>query len=382
MTFCTLSEGFNRITFLLFAVELSVSSKSTPTPEEVISCTLLKSRIVFEPLESLSSSGRTSFEVSEFSMPLSSISSPKPTSDFFIRNAPESSEFPIDLKNNFRPLIKDNLVPKVPELPEVEITCRGLEKHLSQDRLKNVLVFEKKLRWPVPENLNAELSGAVLLSVSRRAKWLLLDFEKSWLIIHLGMSGSLRVVQGSVENSTHDRFQLDFISGKRLIFNDPRKFGSVHHTKRLESFEPFQKLAPEPWDEHVTAESCLNNAQRRTVSIKSYLLSGQPVVGVGNIYACEILFESRLNPFRPAQSLTLREWDTLLQATRDILSRAIDAGGTTLRDFSGVNGKPGYFFRELYVYGRDSEPCKECGQTIQRVVQNGRSTFFCKDCQP
>ena len=269
----------------------------------------------------------------------------------------------------------------MPELPEVEVVRRGLEENLINSTISFVAVFEKKLRWPVPANLSRKITGRRLVKVERKSKWLLLHFDPYWLIIHLGMSGSLFIKSNDAKIQIHDRIIFCFKQGIQLIFNDPRKFGSVHLVKDPENFKFFKKLSPEPWDELVTCLYCYNMAIGKSVNLKSFVLSGRPITGVGNIYACEILFLAKLNPFKPVHEVSEKEWERFIFESRAILHKAIESGGTTLRDFSGVDGKPGYFFRELYVYGQEGESCPTCGLRIEKIKQQGRSTYYCPYCQ-
>ena len=269
----------------------------------------------------------------------------------------------------------------MPELPEVEVVRRGLEENLLRARISHVEIREKKLRWPVPIDLAENLRGLHLQSVQRKSKWLLLYFDPYWLIVHLGMSGSLFLKQKGEQPQPHDRIVFSFEKDIDLIFNDPRKFGSVHLTRDPDSFRFFTKLSPEPWDESVSGSYCHKVATGKSVNLKSFVLSGRPITGIGNIYACEILFQARLNPFMPVSQVSIKEWETFIQQSRITLQRAIDSGGTTLRDFSGVDGKPGYFYRKLYVYGQKGEPCTSCGNNIEILKQQGRSTYYCSNCQ-
>lgn len=269
----------------------------------------------------------------------------------------------------------------MPELPEVEVVRRGLEKNLLKSRISHVEIREKKLRWPVPTGLAEKLCGVQLQSVKRRSKWLLLHFEPYWVIVHLGMSGSLFIKPRNMQVQPHDRIIFSFHKGIELIFNDPRKFGSVHLTRDPGSFRFFTKLSPEPWDESVSSTYCRELATGKSVSLKSFLLSGRPITGIGNIYACEILFQTRLNPFKPVSQVSVEEWERFIQQSRITLQKAIDSGGTTLRDFSGIDGKPGYFYRKLNVYGQKGKPCTSCGKKIEILKQQGRSTYYCANCQ-
>jgi len=270
----------------------------------------------------------------------------------------------------------------MPELPEVETTRRGLEPHVGGRRIVALAVYEPRLRWPVPDDLPAKLAGQRILAVARRAKYLLIEVESGTLLVHLGMSGSLRILPVDTPRLTHDHYDLRLDSGQTLRFNDPRRFGSLHYVLGETKRHPLlARLAPEPFDRAFDADYLWRITRRRRASIKQVLMNSRLVVGVGNIYASESLFRARIRPRRRAQSLTREEAKRLVRAIRAVLSLAIRVGGTTLRDYVGVDGAPGYFRQKLYVYERAGKPCRVCGAVIRQLTQQGRSTYYCARCQ-
>jgi formamidopyrimidine-DNA glycosylase len=270
----------------------------------------------------------------------------------------------------------------VPELPEVETTRRGIEQALRHDRIKSFQIYDHRLRWPVDRQLSAELAGQTLRSVERRAKYLLLNLERGTLILHLGMSGSLRIKPAEVPRLKHDHFELQFDSGKNLRFHDPRRFGSLHYTREdPAAHRLLRSLAPEPFDDAFSADYLRRITQRRRAAIKQVIMNGRLVTGVGNIYASEALFRARVSPRRAARRLTLKECAQIVRGVRGALNAAIRAGGTSLRDYVGTDGNPGEFRQKLYVYERSGAPCRICRTPIRKITQGQRSTYFCPHCQ-
>jgi formamidopyrimidine-DNA glycosylase len=270
----------------------------------------------------------------------------------------------------------------VPELPEVETTRRGLEPHLQGRTILAALVHQARLRWPVAPDLDAALRGQQVLAVDRRAKYLLLRLTRGTLILHLGMSGSLRVLPQRSARLTHDHLELWLDSGQALRLNDPRRFGSCLYTEA----DPLthvllRRLAPEPLEAGFDGPYLHRITRRRRVAIKQLLLNGQLVTGVGNIYASEALFRARIRPRRAARSLSRKDCDHLSAAIRRVLAASIRSGGTTLRDYVGADGKPGYFRQRLYVYERAGRPCRRCATLVRHIVQGARSSYFCPTCQ-
>ena len=271
----------------------------------------------------------------------------------------------------------------MPELPEVETTRRGIERAASGQRVRELRVYEPRLRWPIDPALPGKLAGQRLLSVGRRAKYLLLRFERGTLILHLGMSGSLRIVPADSARGKHDQFDLAFESGHALRLNDPRRFGSLHYVTGNPARHPLLRhLAPEPFDPSFNAAYLQRIAHGRRVAIKQLLMNGRLVTGVGNIYASEALFRARIHPLIPAGRLSAQQLARLVRAVRAALQAAIRAGGTTLRDYVGIDGNPGAFRQKLYVYERDGQRCRGCATLIRRIKQGQRSSYFCPHCQP
>ena len=268
----------------------------------------------------------------------------------------------------------------MPELPEVETTRRGLEPYVTGRRIVTLTVHEPRLRWLVPDDLPAKLAGQRVTGAGRRAKYLLISLEAGTLLVHLGMSGSLRVLPADTPRLAHDHYDLLLDSGNTLRFNDPRRFGSLHYTSGDPRQHPLlARLAPEPFDPEFDADYLWRITRRRRASIKQVLMNSRLVVGVGNIYANEALFRARIRPRRREQSLTRDEAARLVKGIRGVLSKAIKVGGTTLRDYVGADGEPGYFRQKLYVYER--KECRVCGTAIRQLTQQGRSSYYCPICQ-
>lgn len=270
----------------------------------------------------------------------------------------------------------------MPELPEVETTRRGIEPHVVGRTVVALEVHEPRLRWPVPATLAEELLGQRIERTGRRAKYLLIELAHGTLLWHLGMSGSLRVLPAGTPRIAHDHLDLVLDSGFLLRFNDPRRFGSIHYTTRDPREHPLlASLAPEPFDSSFDAEYLWRATRRRRVAIKTLLMNSRVVVGVGNIYASEALFRARVRPQRAARSLTRAEAQRLARSIRAVLRLAIRVGGTTLRDYVGADGSPGYFRQRLYVYERRGEPCRLCRTPVRAITQGQRSTYYCPACQ-
>lgn len=240
---------------------------------------------------------------------------------------------------------------------------------------------QQNLRWPVAREIAQVLPGQKIRSLTRRAKYLLIGTDAGTALLHLGMSGSLRIIDCGTPAGVHDHVDIEFANGKALRFRDPRRFGSL-----LWSDDPYQhpllrNLGPEPLDEEFSGEYLREVARRRRVSIKQFLMNASVVVGVGNIYASESLFVAAIHPKRQAGRIALHRMQALADAVKTVLGSAIDAGGTTLRDFYGGDGEPGHFQQQLEVYGRDGEPCLRCKRPVSAIVQGQRSTYYCKNCQ-
>jgi formamidopyrimidine-DNA glycosylase len=245
-----------------------------------------------------------------------------------------------------------------------------------------VTVRERRLRWPIPKDFEARIEGLVVRGVERRAKYILLRFDTGTVILHLGMSGSLRVLPTGAATLAHDHWDIELEGGALLRFHDPRRFGSLHWTEADPQLHPLlAKLAPEPLSPTFDADYLFRRTRGRGVAIKLLLMNSQLVVGVGNIYASEALFRARLSPRRAAGGLARAQCAALVAAVRAVLSEAIEVGGTTLRDYVDADGVPGYFRQRLYVYERAGEPCRICATPIKQVVQAARSTYWCPACQ-
>jgi len=270
----------------------------------------------------------------------------------------------------------------MPELPEVETTRCGIAPHIENNTITKVIVRNRNLRWPIPTGLNSKLNQQKIISVTRRAKYLLINTNIGSLIIHLGMSGSLRILQGNEVVEKHDHFELQFKDGLCLRLRDPRRFGCVLWTKD----DPRQhklllNLGPEPLDKAFNAEQLFEKSRKRKTTIKQFIMDAKIVVGVGNIYASESLFLAAIKPTRLAGKITKQNAKDLTAAIKKILKQAIKQGGTTLKDFKSSDGKPGYFQQKLKVYDRKNEPCTQCKKRIKQVTLGQRSTFYCSYCQ-
>lgn len=270
----------------------------------------------------------------------------------------------------------------MPELPEVETTRRGIEPALVNRVIREVRVRERRLRWALPGGFEAALEGQRVLEVGRRAKYLLLRTEAGTLIVHLGMSGSLRVLPEGTPVLAHDHVDLVLDSGQCVRFNDPRRFGSMHYTTDDPNAHALlRRLAPEPLSDAFDGAYLYAKARRRRVAIKLLLMNAHVVVGVGNIYASEALFRAGISPRRAAGRVSRAQIDALVAAVKKVLGEAIRVGGTTLRDYVNADGMPGYFRQKLYVYERSAEPCRKCGTPVKHCVQGQRSTYWCPACQ-
>ena len=270
----------------------------------------------------------------------------------------------------------------MPELPEVETTRRGIEPHIQGQTVAEVIVRNPRLRWPVPDDLPLRLSGSTIRSVRRRAKYLLLETADGTLIVHLGMSGSLRILGQPTAPEKHDHVDIVFSNGVCLRYTDPRRFGAILWTdSSAREHELLNKLGPEPLGDDFTARRLYQLSRGRNQAVKTFIMDAHVVVGVGNIYASEALFRAGIRPDRPCGKISMARYERLASAIRETLVNAIDQGGTTLRDFVGGDGKPGYFKQELAVYGRTGEPCHQCARPVSEQRLGNRSTFFCRTCQ-
>jgi len=270
----------------------------------------------------------------------------------------------------------------MPELPEVETSRRGIEPHLLNKTITDVIIRQHKLRWPIPKNLPSLAKGQKVKQVCRRAKYIYLKLDNGSIIIHLGMSGSLRICTDKTPTEKHDHIDICVSGNKILRLRDPRKFGCVLWTSApIGEHKLFKSLGPEPLDDEFNADYLHKKAHRRTCSIKALIMNSHIVVGVGNIYASESLFKAGINPKRKAGNISIQRLHKLVDAIKETLSRSIEQGGTTLRDFTAESGQPGYFAQKLLVYGKTGEDCSTCGQPIKQFTQQARSTFYCAQCQ-
>lgn len=270
----------------------------------------------------------------------------------------------------------------MPELPEVETTRRGIRPFIEGSHIVNMTVRHRGLRWPVPDDLEQLVNGQTVHQVARRAKYLLLKCDSGTLIVHLGMSGKLRILDNDDNVAKHDHVDIYFSNGKVLRFTDPRRFGAILWSENSEESHPLiAHLGPEPLSEDFNADYLHQRAKGRHVNIKSFIMNGDIVVGVGNIYANEALFLAGIHPVTSAGKLSKARMQKLVNAIQLVLEKALLAGGTTLRDFRKTDGNPGYFAQELQVYGRQNQPCPTCQQPILCIRQAQRATYYCKQCQ-
>lgn len=270
----------------------------------------------------------------------------------------------------------------MPELPEVETTRRGLDALATGKTITRVLVREHRLRWPIPDALSQYLVGRRIQAVRRRAKYLLIDTSTGTLIIHLGMSGSIQRVALGSESRKHDHVDIELDDDICLRYHDPRRFGSMHWTDTpAEQHFLLRELGPEPLGPDFCGELLYQRSRNKTVAVKNFLMNAHIVVGVGNIYASEALYDARIHPVRAAGKISRPRYERLAHSVRQILERAIEAGGTTLRDYVSGAGERGYFGQQLFVYGRDGEPCTNCAGRIRSKVIGQRSSFYCPTCQ-
>jgi len=270
----------------------------------------------------------------------------------------------------------------MPELPEVETTRRGITPGILHKSIRAVVIRTPSLRWPIPQELRQILPGTRIESILRRAKYLLLSNETGHLIIHLGMSGSLRIVPTSTPPGKHDHVDIIFTNNQALRFTDPRRFGCLlWHEGPIEQHPLLHKLGPEPLTDCFDGNTLKTASRAKKVAVKNFIMDGKVVVGVGNIYANEALFKAGIHPSRAANRISLARYCRLAEEIKTILQNAIDVGGTTLRDFTGSDGKPGYFKQSLEVYGRGGEPCVNCGLELTEIRLGQRSTVYCRQCQ-
>ena len=270
----------------------------------------------------------------------------------------------------------------MPELPEVETVRRGIAPHLVGEVIDRMVIRQRQLRWPISRTLPGAAANQRVHAVDRRAKYLLIELDDGHLIWHLGMSGSFRVLGNPPTPGTHDHVDVCLKNGTTSRFRDPRRFGSLHWTRA----DPMRHrllrdLGPEPLGEEFGGEWLYARSRGRSGAVKNFLMDSKIVVGLGNIYASEALFEAGISPIRAAGRVGLNRYRRLAEAAKTVLNQAIKAGGTTLRDFTKAEGEPGYFAQELQVYGRVGEACPRCGEPVRSRVIGQRSSFYCRQCQ-
>jgi formamidopyrimidine-DNA glycosylase len=268
----------------------------------------------------------------------------------------------------------------MPELPEVETTLRAIKKFQGQN-LTNIKVHNRNLRWAVDKDLEINSRNQKLINLRRRAKYIIFELENTNLLLHLGMSGSLRILKS--ENNyflKHDHIEFIF-DNEKIIYNDPRRFGSLHITKNVNNHRLISALGPEPLSKNFNGAYLLDCCKSSKANIKTLLMNQKNVVGIGNIYASESLYLSKINPQKESQKLDLEECKRIVSSSKKVLNEAIKVGGTTLKDFYSADGSPGYFKIKLNVYGRNGQKCKKCEEEIVKVIINQRATFYCPVCQ-
>lgn len=269
----------------------------------------------------------------------------------------------------------------MPELPEVETTRQGILPYVEDQIIEKMIIRTPRLRWTISSEL-AQIRNEKIVSLQRRAKYLIFQLEVGYIIVHLGMSGSLRIVSDADPIDKHDHVDMILANGKILRYNDPRKFGAWLWRDTLNGFALFAKLGPEPLSSEFTAEYLFAVSRSRQTNVKSWLMNNEVVVGVGNIYANEVLFDCQIHPNLQVSKLSYSQCEQLVNSIKRILRQAIQQGGTTLQDFLQPDGRPGYFKQSLQVYGRKDEPCYRCGHLIESMIIGQRNSFYCPICQP
>lgn len=270
----------------------------------------------------------------------------------------------------------------MPELPEVETTLRGIEPHIEGQTLTGLVVRNASLRWPVPVDQLEQLIDEPITNVERIAKYILIHTAKGVILLHLGMSGSLRVLNADVPAQKHDHIDLVFSNNKVVRLNDPRRFGCCLLLQEpVKEHKLLASLGPEPLNEEFNGDLLFDLSRGRSVPVKNFIMDGKIVVGVGNIYASESLFQAGIRPTTAVKRISRARYQVLASVIKAVLAKAINAGGTTLNDFTQADGKPGYFAQELQVYGRAGEACNQCGSEIKSQVIGQRNTFYCTVCQ-
>jgi len=269
----------------------------------------------------------------------------------------------------------------MPELPEVETTLRGISPYLLDKKINRIQVREPRLRWPVPQGLH-KAENLKVTDLTRRGKYIIAGTSEGSIILHLGMSGSLRIVDNPFETRKHDHVLFELQNNKTMVYHDPRRFGTILWTTGpAHEHKLLADLGPEPLSKAFDGAYLFKRSRGKKVAVKNYIMNGHIVVGVGNIYASEALFRSGIRPGKAAGRVTAAAFDSLATDIKNVLGAAIQSGGTTLRDFVNSEGEPGYFQQTLNVYGREGEPCRKCSNTIRQRTIGQRSTFYCSHCQ-
>ena len=269
----------------------------------------------------------------------------------------------------------------MPELPEVETTLRGISPFLLNKKIKRIQVRQSKLRWPVPDDLR-KAENQTVNTLYRRGKYIVANTVRGSIILHLGMSGSLRIVDKPFEIRKHDHVLFELGNNKFMVYHDPRRFGTILWSNGSADDHPLlADLGPEPLSDAFDGDHLFKHSRRKKVAVKNFIMNGHIVVGVGNIYASEALFRSGIRPGKAAGRVTAAAFDLLAEEIKSVLGAAIKSGGTTLRDFVNSEGQPGYFQQTLNVYGREGMPCRKCDSPIKQRTIGQRSTFYCANCQ-
>jgi formamidopyrimidine-DNA glycosylase len=271
----------------------------------------------------------------------------------------------------------------MPELPEVETTLRGILPHIDQQTITAVTIRNRSLRWPIPKNFEKTIIGQSILRLYRRAKYIIIQCDEGSILLHLGMSGRLRILSTDTPAQKHDHVDIHFSNGQILRFTDPRRFGALLWTDdAADEHRLLAHLGPEPLTADFNSDYLVKKAKSHQLAVKSFIMDGKIVVGVGNIYASEALFMAGIHPEQPANTISKLHYQKLAEAIKVILKSAIKKGGTTLKDFTKSDGSPGYFSIELQVYGKAGKPCPHCHTILQLIRIGQRSTVFCNACQP
>ena len=271
----------------------------------------------------------------------------------------------------------------MPELPEIETIKRGIAPYLEGKRITQLIIRERRLRWPIPDDLATQVTGHIINTVTRRAKYLLIHLDHGTLILHLGMSGSVRIIPQNTPVTAHEHFDLILATGQCLRLRDPRRFGALlWHVGPIDIHPLLNELGPEPLSDDFTSSYLIKLATNRRVPIKTFIMNSKIIAGVGNIYASEALFMAGLHPLLPCNIIEPKQYTQLVIAIQQVLTQAIAQGGTTLRDYAQADGSLGYFANSLQVYGRNGYPCYQCNTIIETLRINQRASFFCPKCQP